>query len=279
MSEIILSSLPQVPDLSAREKTFPVVEIFGPTIEGEGHVIGTQTMFIRFGLCDYKCARCDSWHAVDPKLVKAGAQRLTAKQIMEALLLITPQHIRTVTFSGGNPAIHNLNELVDLLHIEGFFIVVETQGTKIPHWLTRVDHVVISPKGPGMGETFEPDKLKEVITQLRRVSNKLFSIKVVVFNSDDLDFATMIAGFMYAAAPDLEWQDNFYLSLGNPYPPEFYLEDSSVQYKSESKKELVLKLLSLYNILSEEIMQREHLHFAKFLPQLHVLVYGNETEK
>ena len=38
----------------------PVMEIFGPTIQGEGMVIGQKTMFVRTAGCDYSCSWCDS---------------------------------------------------------------------------------------------------------------------------------------------------------------------------------------------------------------------------
>ena len=31
----------------------PIMEVFGPTIQGEGMVIGQKTIFIRTGGCDY----------------------------------------------------------------------------------------------------------------------------------------------------------------------------------------------------------------------------------
>lgn len=41
-------------------KAIPVLEIFGPTIQGEGMVIGQKTMFVRTAGCDYSCSWCDS---------------------------------------------------------------------------------------------------------------------------------------------------------------------------------------------------------------------------
>lgn len=41
-------------------KGIPVLEIFGPTIQGEGMVIGQKTMFVRTAGCDYSCSWCDS---------------------------------------------------------------------------------------------------------------------------------------------------------------------------------------------------------------------------
>ncbi|XPV54748.1 MAG: hypothetical protein ACNI3H_07570 [Halarcobacter ebronensis] len=58
-----------------------VNEIFGPTIQGEGKRVGTASVFIRFGKCNFKCegfaveyetpsgikkCACDSYYAVDP---------------------------------------------------------------------------------------------------------------------------------------------------------------------------------------------------------------------
>jgi len=39
----------------ARVKMYPIIEIFGNTIQGEGALIGQQTAFVRFGGCDYRC--------------------------------------------------------------------------------------------------------------------------------------------------------------------------------------------------------------------------------
>ena len=44
-----------------------VSEIFGPTIQGEGSLIGTQTIFVRTGGCDYRCSWCDTGYAVLPE--------------------------------------------------------------------------------------------------------------------------------------------------------------------------------------------------------------------
>ena len=45
--------------------TLRIAEIFGPTIQGEGALIGEPTVFVRAGGCDYRCSWCDSLHAVD----------------------------------------------------------------------------------------------------------------------------------------------------------------------------------------------------------------------
>lgn len=270
-----------------KEKRIPVVEMFGPTIEGEGAIIGTQTMFIRFGLCDYKCKRCDSMHAVDPNLVKALAAWRTQKEIfadmMAMMELKQAAHIQNITFSGGNPAIHDLAELVELFKAAGKKVIVETQGTKHPEWLARVDHLVISPKSPGMGEEFNPDVFYTFLehTVAKGVD---YSIKIVIFSAQDIEFAAGVAGLLDDVL-GYAWKNNFYLSLGNPLPPVFKVipapEDGepTVAHDDRDTSTLVGELLSRYNNLAEYVMKDPRLGFAKFLPQLHVLVWGNETGK
>ena len=43
-----------------------ISEIFGPTIQGEGPLIGRPTVFVRTGGCDYRCTWCDTLYAVLP---------------------------------------------------------------------------------------------------------------------------------------------------------------------------------------------------------------------
>jgi 7-carboxy-7-deazaguanine synthase len=262
------------------EKKFPVVEIFGPTIEGEGKIAGMQTFFIRFGLCDYKCTRCDSMHAVNPRLVKAGAAYLTATEIaanLNAMATINAApHVKNVVFSGGNPAIHDLFALTNILVSEGWSIYVETQGTKTQNWMRFVKHITVSPKSPGMGEKFEPEVFRNFMMYF--TDNVPVTVKIVVFSAQDLEFAAGVASILQ----DLKWfnlEENFYLSLGNPFPPVFGIDDETGQVgqAEDQKINLVSELLNHYNILSEEIMKDPRLSFARFLPQLHVLIWGNET--
>ena len=62
----------------------PVVEVFGPTIQGEGELAGIPTAFVRFGGCDYRCSWCDSLFAVLPEDVRK-APRMTPAEVAAAL--------------------------------------------------------------------------------------------------------------------------------------------------------------------------------------------------
>jgi len=268
--------------VATKEKKIPVVEIFGPTIEGEGALIGFQTMFIRFGLCDFKCTMCDSMHAVDPKIVKTTAQWIPVDEIARQVLEVMPAHIKHITFSGGNPAIHELGKLVVLLQDAGKTVFVETQGTKKPDWLYMVDHLVVSPKGPGMGEIFKEDVFMEFMhTYLSQGVS--MSVKIPVFHALDLEFAAAVGELCLQLERTyprtFKRSRDFFLSLGNPYPPVYTAAGAVDVDKDTIKSALVNTLLTRYNTLSVELMQDPRLNYARFLPQLHTLVWGNEKGK
>lgn len=252
-------------------KKLPVMEVFGPTIQGEGAVIGHITTFIRFGLCDYKCVMCDSMFAVDPNSVKANAKWLTPEEIVNELLPYqsTKQYqLRApwVTFSGGNPTIHDLTELVqrikELNTSSEIKIAVETQGTLRPRWLHMCDVVTCSPKAPGMGEKFELDKFSEFVQEFQY--HQGFNVKVVAFSMADLEWITSINDIMV----DMGLGDKMYVSLGNPNPPG---KDNDL-----TKDELRAYLLDEYMLMVEDLLSMPHMSNVKFLPQLHVLTWGNK---
>lgn len=84
-------------------KPVPVLEVFGPTIQGEGMVIGQKTMFVRTGGCDYRCSWCDSAFTWDGT---GKSEPLKAEEIISRLDQIALGKYGHVTISGGNPALH-----------------------------------------------------------------------------------------------------------------------------------------------------------------------------
>jgi 7-carboxy-7-deazaguanine synthase len=248
-------------------KQIPVMEIFGPTVQGEGSVIGQQTYFIRFGACDYRCKMCDSMHAVDPELVSKNAEWLTQDQIFQKFLNFrAPDTTRWVTFSGGNPCIHDLYLLTTCLKGLGIRIAVETQGTIYQSWLQQCDVVTVSPKSPGMGEQFEESVFTNFITAFSRFRAGL-TIKIVVFDDTDLEFA----GNVFALCRINGFNDDqFYLSQGNPYPPGGEL---SKDWKTPT---LMTILRARYLVMLEKIIRHPKLCNVKFLPQFHVWLWGNK---
>lgn len=246
----------------ARLKKIPLVEVFGPTIQGEGAVIGQQTYFLRFGLCDFRCLKCDSMHAVDPKLVRANAEWLTQYQIYQRLANVKlPGSADWVTFSGGNPCIHDLYTLCSLLKAEDWQIAVETQGTIPAAWLWCADIITVSPKSPGMGEKYDPKVFMDFMMKLR--GKRGVQVKIVVFDQQDLDFARRVFTDAAIACPG---QLDYYLQQGNPWPTD-----------QLSVSELTNGLRELYLELFDKIKEDPILSQVKFLPQFHTWLWGNKA--
>lgn len=242
-------------------KKIPLVECFGPTIQGEGAHIGQQTYFLRFGLCDYACDMCDSMYAVDPAEVKKNAQWLTQTEILDYFLKMRKENsTQWITFSGGNPCIHNLSDLCYMLSELGYKIAVETQGTKLPEWLKRVNSITVAPKGPGMGEDF---KIEELYAFIRKYT---VNLKFVVFDQRDVDFAAEVINQCIPAVS----YDRIFLSLGNPAIPD--KEGKSYIDPIEHQQ----MLLKQYRALFEDIQTHPILSKVKFLPQWHIFAFGNE---
>jgi 7-carboxy-7-deazaguanine synthase len=137
-----------------RVRTHPVIEVFGATIQGEGAEAGMPTHFVRLGGCDYRCTWCDTMYAVDPALVRANAEGLSVDEILGRVADLEGRP-RWVTVSGGNPALHELADLVDGLHDAGFLVAAETQGSVWRPWLASLDRLTISPKPPSSGMATE----------------------------------------------------------------------------------------------------------------------------
>ena len=77
-----------------------IAEVFGPTIQGEGALIGEPTVFVRTGGCDYRCAWCDSMHAVDPAFRHDWAN-MSTDAVWQEVLRDARLHRETVVRAAG----------------------------------------------------------------------------------------------------------------------------------------------------------------------------------
>lgn len=235
----------------------PVMEIFGPTIQGEGMVVGQKTMFVRTAGCDYSCSWCDSsftWDGSGKHLIV----QMTAEEIWSELKRLGGNGFSFVTISGGNPVLlRNLSALVAILKENNIKIGVETQGSKWQDWLYDIDELTISPKPPSSGMTTDFSMLSDMLEKLRiRNSNQHISLKIVVFNEEDYTYAKQVH-LRYPTIP-------FYLQVGND------------DITSMDNARLVSHLLEKYQTLIDRVMGDEELKDVKVLPQLHALVWGNK---
>lgn len=232
----------------------PVLEIFGPTIQGEGSVIGRKTMFVRTAGCDYHCKWCDSAFTWDGS-AKDEIKQMTAEEIWVGLIEIGGDCFDHVTISGGNPALlSSIGELVGLLKGEGIKLALETQGSKWQEWMKDINDLTLSPKPPSSGMETNFEMLDMIVDNLRTCYNT--SLKVVVF--DDLDFE-------YAMKIHERYHDvPFYLQVGN---------DDITTFDNDS---LTRKLLHKYEWLIQKVVDCPEMNDVKVLPQLHALLWGNK---
>ncbi|MFB4162857.1 7-carboxy-7-deazaguanine synthase QueE [Alteribacillus sp. JSM 102045] len=235
-------------------KKVPVLEIFGPTIQGEGMVIGQKTMFIRTGGCDYRCSWCDSAFTWDGS---QKAELLYVDEIIAKLESIGGSAFNHVTISGGNPALHSgLGEVVAALQEKGIKTAVETQGTIWQPWMKDIDEVTISPKPPSSGMDTNWEQLDHYIHRLQGREDKEVSLKIVIFDDTDLEYAAQV----HERYPEIA----MFLQTGNEH-----IETSDDSW-------LLSHLLKKYEELVEKVIASERLNEVKVLPQLHTLLWGNK---
>jgi len=269
------------------DQQIPLVELYGPVIQGEGDVIGCQTLFMRLGGCDYRCIHCDSMYSVDPSQFKEAPRYNAADLGVLVKDELRRKGCRMVTVTGGNPLMWDLSGFLAQLPAD-IEVSVETQGTIWRDWLSDCRYVSLSPKGPGMVKDQVSkdnlESLKAFITRLlvRRPSARGIFVKVPVFNNGDLSFAERIEGILISM-PDLGTRDiRRYLSLGNWAPPlSLASQDSnfapSGMESPSQRRELLVKR---YAALCDEVMAHwPSLSRWQVLPQLHVWLFGNERGK
>lgn len=148
----------------------PVMESFY-TLQGEGFYSGYAAYFIRLGGCDVGCVWCDvkeSWDAdIHPKF--------SVDEIIEKLRQETKNEKQKpiVVITGGEPLLHNLDELTDTLKQQGFQTNIETSGSS-------------SLSGSWNWICLSPKKFKAPLQEVLDVAHEL---KIVVFNKSDFDWA------------------------------------------------------------------------------------------
>jgi 7-carboxy-7-deazaguanine synthase len=228
-----------------------VSEIFGPTVQGEGAVIGKPTVFVRTGGCDYRCSWCDSKFAVLPEY-RDDWRRMSPEEIFAQIKALSAKPI-LVTLSGGNPALQPLGTLIRLGKVEGYRFAIETQGTVARDWFRDLDYLTISPKPPSSGMRMDWDKLTHCATAGGPGTETV--MKVVIFDDADYAYAKEVADRF----PNLP----MYLQVGNDCLPEDGAEPD------------LRRLLDRYEWLANKVVA-DGWNDATVLPQLHTLVWGNK---
>lgn len=237
-----------------RDAEIRVSEIFGPTIQGEGVLIGLPTVFVRSGGCDYRCSWCDSMHAVDPRF-RADWRPMSTEAVWQEVARLSGGKPLMVSLSGGNPAIQPFAALIRRGHGEGYRFALETQGSVARDWFAELDVLVLSPKPPSSGMRTDWDVLAHCFEMAGDDPQTV--LKMIVFDDVDYAYAKAVAA-RYPGCP-------VYLQPGNHTPPPPDVDDAFVDIDG-----LMERMLWLVDRVTQDRWFE-----ARVLPQLHVMLWGN----
>lgn len=246
-----------------KEPKIPVIEMFGPTIQGEGLMTGTVTHFLRTGGCGLRCYWCDSLHAVLPKEVKRNRTMMTTGEILQGIL--GKPYAPYLTLTGGDPCLHqHLGDIIPKLNQEGMRVAVETQGELFPDWLGVCDVITFSPKPPSSRNIVEPDELTKWLIK-NQPSHFRVCIKIVVFSEDDFEYALRVYKFI----PE-HLYDAFYFTAGTPAPlapPSLNDEEAADPQEVERK---VVGALNNQRLLANLLIAEARTQKTLFNDKVHV---------
>lgn len=143
----------------------PVMEDFY-TIQGEGFHQGKAAYFIRLAGCDVGCFWCDVKESWDE-------EKHPVLSLDEIIKKIKSTNTDIAVITGGEPLMHNLDDLTHLLQSGKIKTHIETSGAYplSGHW----DWICVSPK-----------KFKKPLIETLSKANEL---KVVVYNKTDFDWS------------------------------------------------------------------------------------------
>lgn len=162
------------------EVVYPVMEHFY-TIQGEGRYTGHAAYFIRLGGCDVGCVWCDvkdSWDA-------SKHPQLTVKYLLDE---VSKSNALICVITGGEPAMYDLNPIVNALKSANIRVHIETSGAYPIQG--DIDWICLSPK-----------KFKPPIKEALQIADEY---KSVVFHKSDIEWAETFV-------PDLKKSCNLYL--------------------------------------------------------------------
>ncbi len=233
----------------SKDATIRISEIFGPTIQGEGALIGQPTIFVRTGGCDYRCSWCDTLHAVDSKY-RHDWNTMSAEDIFARIQELSNKTPIMISLSGGNPAIQPLSQLVKIGQKKGYKFALETQGSIAQDWFSHLDVLTLSPKPPSSGEKTDWQKFDSCLDAASAKTQ--IAIKIVIF--DDADYA-------YARDAYTRYRDH-----------PFYLQPGNHKVEGEAEADALNERMRW---LVEKVTQ-DQWYTVRVLPQLHVMLWGNK---
>ena len=164
-------------------------EIFGPTIQGEGRLVGTPSIFIRFGKCNFRCegfaveyetpsgikkCSCDSFYAVDPEF-KDLWHKMSTQTIIDEVKKLEPNYKVDIVITGGEPLLYwNKQEFQDLLkyYVEnGYKVTIETNGSLNININQEYQKKIMFSMSVKLSNSLEPLRKRVNVSTLSEITN------------------------------------------------------------------------------------------------------------
>ena len=243
--------------ISAVSELIRTSEIFGPTIQGEGPLIGRPTVFVRTAGCDYRCSWCDTLYAVLPDYRDEWTP-MTPSEILARVNELAANQPVLISLSGGNPALQPLDTLITLGRQGGHRFALETQGSVAQPWFAKLDWLILSPKPPSSDMITDWNALDACVEAAG--AGACCVLKIVVFDEADYAYARTAA----SRCPKLKT----YLQVGNPAP--LYAAGKVMPEAAD-----IGDLMNRFRWLAGRTIADRWFEVT-VLPQLHVLAWGNK---
>ena len=213
-----------------------VNEIFGPTIQGEGKLIGTPSIFIRFGKCNFKCVgfnveyetpsgikkcACDSYYAVDMEFKDSWKKYKSHADIVdevENLLSSFEYDFKIdIVITGGEPLLYwNNDEFQKLLEYyinRNHKVTIETNGSLNIDFTKEYQNKILFSMSVKLSNSLEP---------LKKRVNKLTLTKILTNTKESYlkfvigdDFLTNAIVEIKEIIKDIQSCEIFLMPLGD----------------------------------------------------------------
>ncbi|MGB5792536.1 7-carboxy-7-deazaguanine synthase QueE [Poseidonibacter sp.] len=186
-------------------------EIFGPTIQGEGKLVGTPSIFIRFGKCNFSCkgfnveyetpsgikkCACDTYYAVDTAFKDTWTKYQSHKDILDEVNKLSKKYNYKIdiVITGGEPLLYwNKQEFQNLLQYyinKGHKVTIETNASLNLNFEYDYQKDILFSMSVKLSNSLEPLKKRVNKETLKKIlTNTKESYLKFVINKDSLEVA------------------------------------------------------------------------------------------
>jgi len=197
-----------------------VNEIFR-SINGEGLLSGTPTVFVRLTGCNIRCSWCDTLYAL-----KEG--KMMREEEIVGKIKVLKESNDWILITGGEPLFQDIETLSwKLVDTFGYNLAIETNGTYHTDYLCAYDFISVDLKTPSSRTKVDFETLQEIIDDIN-INKNYFGGQLKAVIADKFDYIwtrDIVEGVLYLknvplilqpAHKLLSYNDLINISLNNP---------------------------------------------------------------